>query len=133
MSRFALLAWVVVLTLAAGFLFQVKYRVQELEVVLDQAHSEILRNREAIHVLDAEWSYLNRPERIADLASRHLELVPLTPAQIVTLEDLPRRESGDGQVAVAPALPGRERRPTPVNLPVDGLPALPAEHGRNTE
>jgi hypothetical protein len=33
-------------------------------------------------VLLAEWSYLNRPDRLAGLAARHLDLSPMTPGQL---------------------------------------------------
>jgi hypothetical protein len=42
-------------------------------------------------VLEAEWSYLNDPLRLADLTRRHTGLVPTTPGQIGDFASLPLR------------------------------------------
>lgn len=76
-----------------GFgLFQVKYEVQRLETELHQLNSEILKEQRLIHVLKAEWSYLNRPERLSALARRHLDLVPMDTGHSGSIEDLPMRK-----------------------------------------
>ncbi len=83
------------LTLAAmvGFgLFHVSYEVQRLESKLHQLNSEILKEQRQIHVLKAEWSYLNRPERLSALASRHLDLVPMDAGHSGSIKDLPMRK-----------------------------------------
>ena len=55
-----------------------------------------IRSYYAIHVLEAEWSYLNRPERISLLAERFLALAPLSADHVVSINDLPQRpEPGD--------------------------------------
>jgi hypothetical protein len=80
------------LAIAAGIgLFHVSYRVQSLEEELTAVNRAILREREAIHVLSAEWSYLREPARLAELTRRHLNLVPLSAEQMVRIEDLPLR------------------------------------------
>jgi hypothetical protein len=77
---------------AVGFgLFHVKYKVQALEDELKQLNSGIVHEQEQVHVLRAEWAYLNRPERLEDLNSRFLGLGPMTPAQLGGLDDLPPR------------------------------------------
>lgn len=76
-----------------GFgLFHVKYEVQRLETELHQLNSEILKEQRLIHVLKAEWSYLNRPERLSALARRHLDLVPMDTGHSGSIEDLPMRK-----------------------------------------
>lgn len=76
---------------AALFLFLVKHDVRQMEADLRETERDIQRQREAIQVLETEWSFLNRPGRIAELAARHLDLGPVAPEQVVTLDDLPRR------------------------------------------
>jgi cell division protein FtsL len=70
-------------------LFLLKYEVADLERKISSLNREIVQNREAVHVLGAEWSYLNEPSRLAKLASQHLGLKPVTPAQLGTLDSVP--------------------------------------------
>ena len=65
-------------------LFAVKYQVQDLEEELVGYNRGITENRQAIHVLKAEWSYLNQPARLKDLAERYLEMVSVEPRQVGT-------------------------------------------------
>jgi hypothetical protein len=91
MIRLSTLIWLALATAAGIGLFQVKYKVQALEGDLGQINRQILRDQDAIHVLAAEWSFLNEPGRLGDLARRHLELAPFTAAQLAHLSDLPNR------------------------------------------
>jgi len=86
------LIWCVLALGAALAAFTVKYQVRDLEDALAATQNAIADSREEIHVLKAEWSYLNRPERLADLADRYLELSPMSPAQMAFLVDVPLRE-----------------------------------------
>ena len=87
----ATLIWMV-LAIAAGFgLFQVSYRVASLEEDLNKANRQIVEERERLHALQADWSYLSSPGRLADLARRHLPLRPLAAEQMIRIEDLPLR------------------------------------------
>jgi len=105
MIRISAVIWVVVLVLLGIGLFQVKYNVQAKERDLRDVRRQIEANYSAIHVLDAEWSYLNDPLRLADLARRHTELVPTTPGQIGDFASLPPR------IEDAPATPGEPPQP----------------------
>ncbi len=112
-------AWPTVLSVAligamAGGLFQLKHAVQRAEDDLTRVNRELLASQDEIHVLEAEWSYLNRPGRLSALASRHLELGPLTPGQIGGVEALPgvrQRDRADAGPKVAAVLAGREGAP----------------------
>ena len=53
-------------------------------------HKKIESERDGIAVLRAEWSLLNRPERIERLAAKYLKLAPAAPRQLVTLDSLDR-------------------------------------------
>ncbi len=91
MIRAAAVVWSV-LAIAVGVgLFMLKYEVQGLEDELSRLNREIRADRAAVHVLEAEWSYLNDPARLRELATRHLGLVPLAPDQVSSLAQLPLR------------------------------------------
>ncbi|MBI4184753.1 MAG: hypothetical protein HY521_12240 [Proteobacteria bacterium] len=109
MIRPATLIWSLLALVSGVGLFLLKHDVQRLE----EAHARLIRaiaeGREAIHVLKAEWSYLNEFDRLQALADRHLELTPMSGARWGRLEDLPRRDSpAAGEPAPTPA-----RRPRP--------------------
>ena len=153
----ATLIWAV-LAIAAGFgLFQVSYRVASLEEELNKVNRQIVDERERLHALQADWSYLTNPARLADLARRHLPLQPLAAEQMIRIEDLPLRlaplvAESDGfqqaepapplEAAVAsatppapaepaekPATPANAEKPQPAAKPaVAATQDVPAEH-----
>ena len=82
----------VILTCLLGFaLFHMKNNVQGLEEELASLQEKILTEKEAIHVLKAEWSYLNNPERLALLNEKYLQYDPLEVKAIVELATLPEK------------------------------------------
>jgi len=100
MKRLSLLFWLLTAGTATALVFQVSNDVQGLEKELQQVKREILRDQESLHVLKAEWSYLNRPDRLAAMAGSYLDLEPLPAERIVGLTDLPYR-APDAPTAVA--------------------------------
>lgn len=91
------LLWLALAAFVVFGLFHVKYEVASLEDELGRLNAATLREQNQIHVLEAEWSYLNRPSRLEELAERYLELKPLAPEQLTTLGALPKRpQSADG-------------------------------------
>jgi cell division protein FtsL len=95
--RVSLVIWLIVAGAVALGLYQVKYEVQRLEEELDQVRSDIRQDRVALHVLEAEWAYLNRPERLHRLAAKHLDMGPAGAKQVAAVTALPPRISGDEQ------------------------------------
>ncbi len=87
--------WIAVVGTMATGLFQLKYAVQAREDELARLNRDLIASEQAVHVLHAEWSYLNRPDRLAELAGRNLALQPMAPEQIGAIEALPMR-SGIG-------------------------------------
>lgn len=74
MVRIVVIVAICAFTLCTFSLYQIKYRVQNLKRDLSEIHRQLDENYQAIHVLNAEWAYLNHPERIATLAQNHLSL-----------------------------------------------------------
>ncbi len=54
-------------------LFWVSQKVQQLERDQRLIHQQVSSEKEGIRVLSAEWDYLNRPERLENLANRYLK------------------------------------------------------------
>lgn len=81
---------------AGGALFQVAFEVSELDDELARLNQDIRKDREAIHVLRAEWSFLNQPERLEELTRRHLDLQPVAGNQLAGSGAVPvRPQDGD--------------------------------------
>jgi hypothetical protein len=114
MIRISAIVWVVVLALLGIGLFQVKYNVQSKERDLREVRRQIEANYNAIHVLEAEWSYLNDPLRLADLTRRHTGLVPTTPGQIGDFASLPLRIE---DLPVTPEVPAEPQPPLVSSAP----------------
>ena len=91
MIRRSTLFWLLAAILIGCGLYQLKYEVQAKEERLARLNRQIQLEHEAIHVLNAEWAFLNRPDRIADLANRHLELTQVVPAQFGRVAAIPER------------------------------------------
>jgi len=88
MIRPGALVWIGASVIVAIALFFITYRVKHLEEELTSLNQEAVSQEEAIHVLKAEWSYVNRPERLAELAGRYLELKPVAAAQLSAARQL---------------------------------------------
>ncbi len=85
---------IALLLLVSFALYNGVYRVKAQTRELKDLDGAIVKEAEAIRVLKAEWSFLNQPERLQDLARRHLTLGPTGAQQIVVLANLPQRETG---------------------------------------
>ncbi|MBM3564706.1 MAG: hypothetical protein FJX42_01160 [Alphaproteobacteria bacterium] len=86
-------------------LYVIKHGVIDLESRLTQINREIARDQKAIHVLKAEWSFLNEPSRLEDMARRHLGMAPSGGGQFGTLIALPARLAPSDIDLSTPALP----------------------------
>ena len=78
-------ATILIILLAASLsltLFVVKYQVQDFEGELVEYNRDLTDDRQAIHVLKAEWSYLNQPARLRNLAERYLGLAAIETRQV---------------------------------------------------
>ena len=87
-------------------LFSIKYQVQDLEQELTALNKSIYQERQSIHVLKAEWSYLNNPQRLSGLARRHLQMQPVTPSQLSTLQQAGSFQDGISNVSLDSATGG---------------------------
>lgn len=117
-------------------LFFIKHEVKEQEARLSELNREIERNQEAIHVLKAEWSYLNDPARLRALSEKFLSMKVVGPAQIATLDSLPMNDPNAGPLYAEAEKPqaaksvrqlaARPARP-PASPALAATPGLPGE------
>ena|ERR1700722_8403529 len=66
-------------------LFKVKYEVVEVEQKLAQTVQQISQENENIHILKAEWSHLNEPQRLQKLAQKFLDISPIKTEKITAV------------------------------------------------
>jgi cell division protein FtsL len=97
MLRIFHLLSILVLVAAAFVVYKVKYESTYDAQRVAKLRNEIRVDRERLSTLKAEWSRLAAPQRIQDLASRHLGVKPLDVARIGDFSNLPERApGGDG-------------------------------------
>ncbi|MFV1852310.1 MAG: hypothetical protein ACMZ66_16600 [Thalassospira sp.] len=75
--------------LIGGGTYWVSHEVERLEKRYAEIQSDILAEQESIHVLEAEWSYLNNPARIERLSQEYLSLDQIKVLQMASIDDLP--------------------------------------------
>jgi hypothetical protein len=133
MTRFGAVFWLV-LVLAAGFTtFKVKYAVQDIEGELNRVRQQTIAEQQETRVLTAEWTYLNQPERLADLNRRFLALAPIAARQLQhSIADIPLRAlpaSPDVPAAAPDVVVAAAPDPAAPQLPAVGIPVAPAVLG----
>ena len=81
--------WMFMGVLAAFGLYMVKYKVQTLKAEVAVAEKQLREEKQNLHVLAAEWTYLNRPERIRQLAAKYLTTKPVQGEQLADFASVP--------------------------------------------
>ncbi len=102
MLRFVNICLVLGLVALAYVIYQVKYEARALDERIAVLHKDIEKERDTLAVARAEWSLLNRPERIERLAKKYLQLAPANPQQLVILDEVTDADLNRGE---------RQRRP----------------------
>ena len=83
--------WMAVVALSAFGLYLVKYSVQEVQRDVAKLEAKLAKEKETVHLLEAEWAYLNRPERLRKLAEGRVDVRPVASANIIDVTRLPSR------------------------------------------
>ena len=78
-------------------MFVIKNEVISLENNLQEINAQIKEDQESLHVLKAEWSYLNDPSRIRALSKRHANMKPLSSEQIISFSSIPLKSDPQGK------------------------------------
>ncbi|MDF2810709.1 MAG: hypothetical protein K0S56_1740 [Microvirga sp.] len=83
---------------SAGYAYSIKYETLFYVEQVAKLKSKVQRERDAIAVLQAEWQYLDRPDRLQAAADQHLDLQPMKTQQLARLSDLPNRPSREDEI-----------------------------------
>jgi len=101
--RMTLLIYMAVIALVACGVYFVKYSAQDMQRKVAALEKQLQQEREALHLLRAEWAYLNRPERLSRLATQHLQMVPVVPAALTSLQAIPVISTQEQQQRTLPS------------------------------
>lgn len=101
--RLGMMILVTVMVMGALAVYEVKYEVRDIKQDVRELENNIAREKESIHVLEAEWAYLTRPERLSRLSEKYLELGPVQAIQIrdEASLNLPEKQPEDNHLASA--------------------------------
>ena len=87
-------AVIFMMVIAQGFwAYTENYDTQKSLAETKRLQSEIANARSRLGVLNAEWAYLNRPDRLRDLVDMNYDrllLLPLRPEQFGHVAEVPR-------------------------------------------
>ena len=115
MKRSITLITLLVLIVVSYGLYNLKYEVEDLQDHANGLKAQMEEDRRAIKVLEAEWAYLSRPDRLQRLSSKFLILEPTIARQVGDMADL-RLKPMDGLEAAPPVVDTAEAghpRPAP--------------------
>lgn len=86
MIRIRYVLALILLSFSVFGLFQVKFKVQQLHREVAELKSQFMHEKDSIHVLKAEWAYLNQPERLYRLSKKFLDLVEVKSDQVLSVK-----------------------------------------------
>ena len=85
----------VVLASFGSTLYQVKTGIDERQAELRRLQANIVTTKRDISVLEAEWAFLSRPDRVMNLSASLLDMEPISQDRILPLEAIPMRLPAD--------------------------------------
>ncbi len=104
-KSYALLTYALAVLLGVA-LFLTSERVQRAERLYNEIQEKLVTEIESYHILQTEWTYLNRPDRLEELTATHLKLTPLKPETTLTSTlSLPILQVSAHSVAMIPKSP----------------------------
>ena len=85
----------IVLASLGTTLYQVKTGIDERQAELRRLKAEIATTQRDIALLEAEWAFLSRPDRVMNLSASLLDMEPISRDRILPLEAIPMRLPAD--------------------------------------
>ena len=92
--RLFLISLCIIIICGTG-LYMVKYSYDSRDDELASLEAQIRHERQQAAILNAEWSYLTRPQRVLNLSTNLLSLRPISTDRVVPLEAIPFRETSE--------------------------------------
>lgn len=80
MRAFVTLCITMAVVVVATWAYRVNYETRAVRAELRTLNAAIASESEALQMLEVEWAYLNRPERLAQLVTEHADVLGLMPA-----------------------------------------------------
>jgi hypothetical protein len=108
--RSSTLLWLTLAALSGATLFHTSQQVTDGRARLSALEDSTAKEAETTRVLQAEWSYLNQPDRLEKLSRQYLDLGPLQGGQFVKTENVAARP-----VETPPEAPASAAAPVPTN------------------
>lgn len=72
---------------AGAGLYLLKGMVEERREYITSLQNKYVSDQKTIKILKAEWTYLNSPDYLRELASRYLDLKPITSNEVALATD----------------------------------------------
>ena len=85
----------VILASLGTTLYQVKTSIDERQAELRRLQANVALTQRDIAVLEAEWAFLSRPDRVMNLSASLLDLKPISRDRILPLDAIPMRLEAD--------------------------------------
>lgn len=96
--RISSILFLLIAVFAGVLLFWTSQAVQQKEAALKDARKLLLQEQETLRVLSVEWDYLNRPQRLEELAVQQLGMeLPSSSEVIRSAGDIPEPMIAEGE------------------------------------
>ena len=89
----------VVLASFGSTLYQVKTGIDDRQAELRRLQANIVTTKRDILVLEAEWAFLSRPDRVMSLSTSLLDMTPISQDRVLPLDAIPMRLEADADSA----------------------------------
>ena len=96
--RIIILTAVVLASLGTTF-YQVKTGIDERQTELRRLQANIVTTQRHISVLEAEWAFVSRPDRVMNLSTSLLDMKPISRDRVLPLDAIPMRLQADADSA----------------------------------
>lgn len=95
MKALSITVWLTLAAMTGYAMFHITFEVERLEAELRKVNQLTEKERDEIHHLKAEWSYLNRPDRLSELTKKYLpQWTPPKTDQITRIDQLSEKTAG---------------------------------------